>query len=558
MRSIFAFLAVFLLTAAAPALAQGGRIGLHVTVFTMGDHIRLHFHTDLPVTEIAMDDREKDETTEAQLRSVRQRQWRSAPGMLPYDGKVARRDRLAFQDADLDVFPDDLSILWGDPIVFRSGGGFIINSRYLLADPQRFDTIMVFRPRERETMYMNGAGAPALEQRDFHHEFYLGPVASLSGDPHLRLITGNDVPGWARARVGAQTASAVNFFQAKLGPLPWPPTLIMAALPEPVEKPQPRMLGRATPGGVLTFRFFGDTTLSDTESGRAELEDIASHEVFHFWDAFVGRPRDGAEASWLFEGAANYGSMLARRELGQLDASRGRREIDKQLASCRTFLGSKGLGELEGEEHHEAVYSCGMTIEWISDVAIQHARHVPSGFFELWRGLLARAKAQGGFYQLADFRAILNAADPAALATVDTLFAADPAGDRWNKLRRQMESYGVRTGPAPMGEREALYPLFQHLVQADCASPGRFQLFREAAGIRMALEQGSCRHFGPSTEVRAIEGWSLRLDVYNAYAAMTQKCASGLPVTVTLVKGGAIPIACSRPVPPLADRKSVV
>ncbi|GEM_PF-4734930 len=550
MRPLFALLAAMCLTAAAPIPAQ--RVGLHLTIFTMGDHLRVHFHTDQPVYEIAMNDRETEEAVETRMRSVRLRQWRPAGSVwLPYDDRLARRDRLAFQDADVDVYPDDQSIGWGDPMLFPSGGGFVLNSRFLLADRRYFDTTVNYRPRVREIVYVNGAGPAALEQRDFGHEVYLGPVASVSGDPHLRIITGNDVPGWARARVAAQTARSVAFFQSKMGALPWPPTLIMAALPAPLEKSPPRMSGRATPGGVLTFRFFGDTSLSDTEAGRADLEHIASHEVFHFWDAFVGKPRDREAGMWLFEGSADYAALLARRELGQLEGPRWYRELDRPLASCRALLGNRGLTELEGDERHQAAYPCGMVIQWVADMAVRHATRAPSGFFYVWQTLLAKARAQGGYYQTADFRSALAAIDPAALATVDLLFRSD-SGDRWARLRRQMESYGVQTAPAPQGENVAYYSLFQHLVQADCANAASFHVTQGAGGFLLALDRPVCRHFGASTDVRAVEGHSLSLDIYGAYSAMTQKCASSLPVGVTLGSGEQLQLPCAVPMSPLA------
>ena len=549
MRLVFALLAAMLSLAAAPLQAQQ-RIGLHITVFTLGDHLRLHFHTDLPVYEILMDDLERDATNEAPMRSVRLRQWRPGPGWQPYDNRVARRDGLAFQDADLDVFPDDLSIYWGDPILFPAGGGFVLNSRFLLGDQRRFNTTVVYRPRERELLYVNGVGPAALEQREFWREVYLGPIASLSGDPHLRIIAGNDVPGWARARVAAEVAGALGFYQARLGALPWPPTLIMAALPEPLEKSPPRMSGRATPSGVLTFRFFGAEALTDTEGGRAELEEIAAHEVFHYWDAFVGHMRNEEGATWLVEGGAEYASMLARRELGQLDSARWYHELDKQLAACRTQLGSGGLSQLEGDARHRAVYPCGVVIQWISDLAIRQATRTQSGFFDLWRALLARARAQGGFYHEADFRAVLAASDPAALSIVDLLFAPDP-GDRWARLRRQMEVYGVKTIPAPLGEPEAYRGVFGRLTQADCASQIPYRLVGEGGGIRLELDHPACQHFGASTVVRSVEGHSMRFDIYAAYAAMVQKCAAGLPIDLTLASGESVRVPCIRPLSPL-------
>ena len=550
MRLVFALLAAMCLTAAAPVPAQ--RIGLHITVFTMGDHIRLHFHADQPVYEIGMDDGVREEESRTQLRSMQKRQWRPyGPLWLPFDGRLARRDGVAFQDADVDVFTDDISLYWINPVVFPSGGGFVIHNRYLLADQQRFATTVDYRPREREFLYVSGSGTATLEQRDFTREVYLGPIASLSGDPYLRIIAGNDVPGWARARVAGQVSRSVAFFKANLMPLPWPPTLIMAALPETLEKTRPRMMGRATPAGVLTFRFFGVDSLSDSEAGRAELESIAAHEVFHFWDGLVGRPREGNAASWLFEGSADYASMLARREFGQLDGSLWYHELDRHLASCRALLGNQGLGQLEGDAHHRAVYPCGLVVQWITDMAVRHARHTQSGFFEVWRALLVRARAQGGFYQVTDFRTTLAAIDPTALATVDLLFLPD-SGDRWAKLRRQMESYGVKTGPAPQGENTAYYSLFQSLARADCTPPANFRVSDGASGLRLEIERPSCRHFGTSTEVRAVEGRPLRLDIYGAYSAMMQKCASSLPVGVTLGDGEQIQVPCNIPMSPLA------
>lgn len=554
MKFVAALLAVLLLTGAGPVPAQ--RIGLHIRISTMGDHLRAHFHADMLVAEIVMDDRVREEETAAQLRAVRLRQWRPVgSGWLPYGGRLARQDGQVFQDADLDLFPDDMPVVWGDPMVFPAGGGFVVHSRYLLADPLRFDTIVDYRSRPEELLYTGGSGPAALQQRDFAHETYLGPAASLSGDPQLHIIAGRDVPGWAQARVSAQAVRSMQFFQARLGqPLPWPPTLIMAALPEPLDRQGARMIGKATSGGVLTFRFFGAGSLSETEGGRADLDHIAAHEVFHFWDSSISKMSNGADHPWLAEGGADYAALLARRALGQLEGPRWYREFDRRLESCRVQLQGRGLTETTGEERHRVAYPCGVVIQWICDMAIQHATHQQNGVFDLWRTLLAQARVHGGFYRLEDFRAALAAYDPSALATVDLLLSPDP-GDRWKRLKSQMEVYGVRTAPALQTEQEARIALLRHLILADCTGADTVQVTERSAGFLLTFHQSACHHLDGSPEIRAIEGYSLRLDVYLAHSAMMQKCASGKVVDVTLSSGRTIGVVCGKPMSPLAQSK---
>ncbi len=548
MRRIFLAAAVLLLTAASP---PPQKTGLHITISTAGDHLRAHFHADQPVAEIGLEDGYSPEN-EALLKPVRLRQWRPAgAGWLPCDGRLARRDGTPFQDAELDLYPDDMPLNYIDPLLFQAGGGFVLSSRYLLADPKRFDTMLVFQPRDGEFFDMGAPGLANLVQRDFTRAMYLGPGDSLTGADGARVVASADFPAWARRSILAGVKRSQAFYTERIGlPLPWEPTLILAQLPSALDL-HTSVIGKPAPGGVVTLRFFGPEALSGGEASRASLDHVVAHEVFHFWDAFVARLQDGNSAPWLFEGGADYAALLERRAAGGLDDQAFYQELDRTLSSCRRQLGTRGLGQLPTLERYRLAYPCGMVIQWIADMAIQHATHQKSGIFDLWRDLLNKGKAQGGFYRMEDFRAELAAADASALTAVDLLLAPD-GGNRWTRLRSQMDAYGVRTEPALQSEMDARMALFGHLVELDCAENGSWQLTEGMGGFQLYLGSRACRHFGPTAEIRTVEGFSLYRDPYAAHSAAMQKCAFGKTVDLTLGNGQSIGVVCSQPMAPLA------
>lgn len=551
MRFLLAALTALLLNGAA-AEEPPRKAALTIMISTAGDHLRAHFHSDRPIDEIVLDDRQSPEN-HAPLWAVQMRQWRFLePGWIPCKGFLARTDGATFQDVDLDLYPDDVPVGYASPLVFPAGGGFVLSSRYLLGNPRRFETTVIYKPREGEMLDIGASGPANPIQRDFTRAVYFGPASALTAEAGVRLVVDPAFPADARRSIVAEVRRSLAFYRERVGlELPWEPTLIMAALPPALDTSHTGIVGNAFAGGVATFRFYGPGSLSGAEADRAALERVPAHEVFHFWDAYVGRALDGGRSPWIHEGGAEYAALLARRAAGQLGDKAFYRELDRTLLACRRQLGTQGLDDLPPLERYRQSYPCGMIIHWIADMAIQHASHQQNGIFDLWRDLLLKAKGQGGFYGADDFRDVLRARDPAALTAIDGLLKPD-TGNRWAKLRAQLESYGVKTAPALQSETEARLALFRQLVDLDCAKAGSWQLSEGLDGFRLYLGTRGCRHFGPNTEVRAVEGFSLFSEAYAAHSAAMSKCAAGATVDLTLTDTRSIGIVCARPMAPLA------
>ncbi len=539
-------LALVFLTAAA---ASPDKIGLQITLSTAGDHLRAHFHTERPVTEIVLDDRESAEN-EALVAPMRQRQWRPVgSGWHPITGRLARRDGALFQDADVDLFPDDRPIGWIDPLLFSAGGGFVLHGRYLLADMGRFLTTVTFQPGEGEILDFGGSASPS-PRHDFTREMYLGPASSLTSVSGLRVLAAAAVPAWLRGRLVNGMVRSMAFYEDMLGQAaPSTPTLILAQLRDPSEETHTSLIGQAETGGVLTFRFF--EALPDGEAGHMIVDHLAAHEAFHLWNGSAARLADQEKALWLPEGGAEYAALLAQRAAGSLDDARWYHEFNVRLSSCRRLLGARGLAQIGGAEAHRLAYPCGTIIQWIGDMAILHASQQQRGIFDLWRDLLRKAKNQGNVYRVEDFRAFLAQTDASSVTAVDLLLDPDK-GDRWTKLRKQMEAYGVRTGPALRNEEAVRSDLFRHLVDADCINPGLWRSSDGPVGVRLLFSHPACQHLGQSDTVLTVEGHSPVLDIYAAYYAALYKCALGRAVDITLEGGRSLGLVCALPLPPLA------
>lgn len=524
------------------ATPLSGKVRLQIEISTAGDHLRAHFHTDQPVPDIILNDKMAEDAA-SMVRPVQLRQWRPAgPGWSPFDKGLARADGKPFQDADLDIYPDDQALLWVEPLVFPAGGGFVLYSEYLVADRAHFDTTLKLKPAPGEIVDYGASSSSSY--------LYVGPAKSLVSEAGIHVVAGSEVPAWLRSRAASTLARSIKFYEEGLQrAFPPAPTLIIAMLP-----PTPGTLsfGRAGPSGTVTFRLFGQDFQAERAPSRAAVDQNMAHEAFHFWNGGAARGRTGYEAAWLVEGGANYAALLALRAAGDLADGAWYREFDRHLAACRTSLGAGGLAQFSGLVRHRSAYECGLIIQWICDLAAQHRSHQQRGFFDLWRDLLRKAQTSpGGAYSIEDFRAWVSNTDPAALAMIDLLLQPDP-GDRWSRLRALLESYGVRTGPAPQSEIEARLDLFKHLLRQDCAGAFTFHFSDNSARLLLSLDRGSCRHFAAENDFVEIEGHSPISDIYGAYAAVVNKCQARRAVGLTFGDGRSIGIVCTRPLPWLA------
>ncbi len=543
MRAVLVLLAAIALMAATPLPTK---VRLQIEISIAGDHLQAHFHTDQPVADIVMDDR-MDADGKALARPVRLKQWRPVgPGWLPYDERLARTDGKLFQDADLDIFPDDKPLLWIFPILFPAGGGFALHSRYLLGDQQRFDTTLLFRPAAGQTVDFGAASATVngLVSRDFSREVYLGPESSVMTEAGIHVVAAKNVPVWLRHRAADSLKRSLVFYGDGLGQaVPWSPTLIFARLPETDNW---EAFAQPVSGGVVTDRLFGPDFDVERESTRSSSNHTIAHEAFHLWNGVIAHQRNGRKAPWLVEGSADYASLLARRAAGEFSDAEWYREFDRTLATCRTELGHGGLGQFTGIVRHHSAYNCGFVIQWIADLAAQHASHQQRGFFDLWRALMSKAKASpDASYSVEDFRAWVAANDPAALTVIDLLIQPD-RGDRWVRLRKLLESYGVVTGPALQSEREARIALFNHMLSQDCAGRVTWHLRESSLRLFLTIDQGACQHFKKVNDFIEIEGHSPISDIYGVYAAVLQKCNESRTVGLTLGDGSSLGMVCSR------------
>ena len=203
--------------------------------------------------------------------------------------------------------------------------------------------------------------------------------------------------------------------------------------------------GGGTLPGILQMHLEGAGWSARDPSSQRVWTELLSHELFHFWNGGLFRPRDSdAGDEWISEGGANYAGQRMAVHLGVLDDATLERRMIEAANAC--IVGSDGSRVLDAPARgaFAILYSCGQVIHFIVD------RTAPSGFYGVMRAVFAGADSSAA-YGTDDWLAAARAAeatDAAAFAErlLDVGIPMAQAGDAFAAALR---SAGVNATVVP-------------------------------------------------------------------------------------------------------------
>lgn len=347
---------------------------------------------------------------------------------------------------------------------------------------------------------------------------YVGPAARIEQRVGGAAIMAPGLSPQVRTTALDTFDTAVNFFGHRFGAPPKPPTLVFTDQGAgPIS-----FRGDVTDTEVISARLHGDDWAEPTDSALSDIRLLVFHESVHLWNSHFAVPAEGSP--WLHEGGAQYLALVAASSTGVLNHEDGLDAISASLTNCRRAVGqSRSLAErIAGGP---AMYDCGVTIQWLADLELRHASNGQRGVIDVWRDLIAQARAGRPDYGPADFVSALPAG-----SAVPALFDA-PADQRWSALEARLTALGVRWENRP-SRQTYLMAALSHLNASNCA-PGVSKGYYLRDGYVQMDNDAACGALAGDLELGKIEGFDPMADARPMFEAVQTRCAAGEPVRFT-------------------------
>lgn len=311
---------------------------------------------------------------------------------------------------------------------------------------------------------------------------------------------------------------AQSFYRSHFGAPPKPPTLVLT------DQGAGPMSFRAdvTDTEVISARLHGDTWKAPTDNALSDIRLLVFHESVHLWNSHFATPAEGSP--WLHEGGAQYLALVAASSTGILNDEDGRDAISSSLTNCRRAVG-QSRSFAERMAGGPAMYDCGVVIQWLADLELRHASDGQGGVIQVWRDLIAQARAGHPDYGPTDFMRALPAG-----SAVSLLFDA-PAEERWSAVEARLTTLGVRWENRPSRQTYLTAALF-HLNNSNCA-PGVGKGFYLRDGYVQMDNDAACGALAGELELGRIEGFDPMADAQQMFEAVQARCASGETIRFT-------------------------
>lgn len=503
MRVVFAAAVLSALLAAAPALAQD------VALTPTADGVVAQYRLPAPVDRMAFADP-----------GVARGDWTPRTSGVILDGAVSATvpsDRFA-----LLIRPDSTEEGRGYIALARVGEGYVLYAPALAAEG-RTPALTANAP----------AGWTLTPADDARGYVYFGPASALRRLPSgATAIAAPDLsPALGEAVFGAFDA-AVEFYTARFGPPPLPPVLsgtVQGAGPMPFR-------GDVTDTAVISARFNGEGWAAPDADALAGVAAFAFHETGHLWNSHFARPAEGSP--WLHEGGAEYMALVGAVSSGLMTETAARDSLSGRLTGCRRRVGSR-VPAADRMASGSAVYDCGALIQWIADMELR-ASGPDRSVFDVWKGLVDRARAGRVDYGPADFRAAL-----APDSAVGLLFDG-PGEGRWAAIEVRLAALGVRWESRPSRQDYVTATLF-HLNGQVCAAGTSTGFYFREGYVQLGNDPG-CGILAGEIPLATIAGLDPLAEPKAMFEAVQAACATGSPVAVVRRDtGAALSVPCGKP-----------
>jgi hypothetical protein len=288
--------------------------------------------------------------------------------------------------------------------------------------------------------------------------------------------------------------------------------------------------GTSFSGGVLNdlvaIALSGEGWAEPSQATRREWFVRLAHEAFHLWDGSTLRP--DAESEWLSEAAAEAFALRAAATLDVLSWDAYQQAVTNTANRCLVELGSASLLAAPAGGSHASWYSCGATLLFVADRAVERARPGHGGLALLFREMFAEARQHGDVYGTGVF-----------LGWLDKL-----TGDRPLTLAlQQVIRRGVASGLDRYLDallRGAGLPVSLVSPEEAAPEPALFRPMLRSALVRCACGTAApessadpdCARFAPGSALRTVDGVAVREAPADAYARLRTAVLLARPLRV--------------------------
>jgi hypothetical protein len=339
------------------------------------------------------------------------------------------------------------------------------------------------------------------------------------------LVVAHNVSPALRKEVVKRVGSILDYFEIKMDRAPQQTPLIILTsedAPEPINR------GDITRNGVifLRYRYPADKPLQMTFSQTSS--EFLAHEIFHLWQ---DRESESTEDWWLQEGVAEYASALAIKHLWP-DLSRFDERLENMANNCSNMLRHLPLKSAPSGMQNRAKYSCGMLIQWITDLNLRHLTG-NENIWGVWRTVWPTGKVSISIDPVSLYTMTVLKSAPAASSLTGKILVSDGT-ERWLEIIDTLNEFGAVAElkkPSPFSMRIAAT---QAIVLSSC---GVFWGAGEnGEGNLYVSAPETCELFGQGQIILRVDGIDPMRNPEQFLELVTEKCINKKNITLTLLE----------------------
>ena len=441
----------------------------------------------------------------------------TTPGLTLADGAV--EGAAPFQTFEILITPDKAEVDRIYMSLSKAGAGHVL-----------YGPALTLKGMDAELTAQLAAGEVTVPTAEAVKGYlYLGPEAALMRREGAAVATSPSAPPALTTLLRDGFFAAQKFYGARLGHvLPNEPTLIIST-----DSPGPTgFRGDVTDTGLISLRFHGDMWASPPPDVAVQLGTLVWHEAFHLWNGNGVKMKDSGSAPWLHEGMAEYAALTAAVSSGVIDEAQARAALNARMRDCRSMLGDDDY-DPERLRKGQAIYDCGVVVQWLADLEERRASDGRRDVFDLWKEMLDAGRGGDG-YGVTEFRARLRP-DTAVAVLMD-----GPGAERWAELEARLTALGVTFEDKP-GAGDYLRTALWHVARQHCT--GSLGFFENQDGLQ--LDTGKrCGVLSGNPKIAAVEDHDPMTGAEAMFRAVQARCAAAQPVRYRTFEGTIIEAEC--------------
>jgi len=225
---------------------------------------------------------------------------------------------------------------------------------------------------------------------------YVGKTTPLESSHFVALIDPG-LPAPVKGALYRLLPPMMDFFTARLGPLPFKPMLFASLDPNAPKGSGFSSQGSALPGQIFVH-LYGEQWARNAADQRDEfLPWFFAHEAGHLFQS-LGPSGDTypMDQSWIHEGGADAFAALTIVELGGASLDYVKQRIESAVSECAVGLQALAGKPLDASAQAGAFgnyYTCGLVMQLAIDAEVKRTSQGTRDLFDVWAQFLARARA---------------------------------------------------------------------------------------------------------------------------------------------------------------------